>query len=68
VTIAGERLRLVHAKDEGKPVVYRSQLVVAEMTDMLAEVTSINRTDHLAEHLCPLATEIDLGMEARCRG
>jgi len=42
----------------------RTQLVMPEVRDLLAECAGIDRSDHLAENLCRLAGDCDLWMEA----
>jgi hypothetical protein len=58
---------LVDAEHEGEPVIDGSLLVVAQIPDVLAKVASLDRAEHLAEHLRPFAAELDFGMKARSR-
>jgi hypothetical protein len=58
---------LVDAEHEREPVIDGSQLVVAQMADLVAQVASIHSADHLAEHPRPFASELDLRMKAYSR-
>jgi len=47
-------------------VLYGTQFIVREVSDVLAERPSVNCADHLAEHLRWLVGDCDLWVEARC--
>jgi hypothetical protein len=55
---------LLETEHEDQRVVDSSQLVIAEMGDAIAEVASVDRADHFAEHARRLAAEVDLRVEA----
>jgi hypothetical protein len=55
---------LLESQHEEESIVDRSQFVVAEVGDLMAEIASVDRTDHFAEHAGEFVVKVDLRVKA----